>query len=95
MATAKSAGAAKYGRDSNPKYLGVKLHDGQIAKAGSIIIRQRGRHYFAGSHVRAGGDDTLYALLEGRVKFTTRHKKRFDGSRRIAKYVHVLPSSIS
>ncbi|OHA01331.1 MAG: 50S ribosomal protein L27 [Candidatus Sungbacteria bacterium RIFCSPHIGHO2_02_FULL_49_12] len=95
MATAKSAGAAKYGRDSNPKYLGVKLHDGEKAKAGSIIIRQRGRHYFAGTNVRAGGDDTLYAAAPGTVKFATKHRKRFDGSRRIAKYVHIFPSSIS
>ena len=91
MATAKSAGAAKYGRDSNPKYLGVKLSDGQSARAGSIIIRQRGRHYFAGTNVRAGGDDTLYAAASGTVKFSTKHKKRFDGSRRIAKYVSILP----
>ncbi|MBI2096755.1 MAG: 50S ribosomal protein L27 [Candidatus Sungbacteria bacterium] len=92
MATAKSAGAAKYGRDSNPKYLGVKLSDGAKADVGNIIIRQRGRHYFAGTNVRAGGDDTLYAAASGTVKFTTRHKKRFDGSRRIAKFVHVIPS---
>src|SRR3989338_9490363 len=91
MATAKSAGAAKYGRDSNPKYLGVKLHDGERAKPGSIIVRQRGRHYFAGTNVRAGGDDTLYAAASGTVKFSTKHKKRFDGSRRIAKYVSILP----
>ncbi|MBI2054634.1 MAG: 50S ribosomal protein L27 [Candidatus Sungbacteria bacterium] len=91
MATAKSAGAAKYGRDSNPKYLGVKLHDGEFAKPGSIIIRQRGRHYFAGANVRAGGDDTLYATTSGKVKFITRHKKRFDGNRKIAKIVRVIP----
>ena len=94
MATAKSAGAAKYGRDSNPKYLGVKLHDGETAKIGNIIVRQRGERFLAGKNVLIGADDTLYATVPGIVKFTTRHKKRFDGSRRIAKFVHVIPSTL-
>jgi len=92
MATAKSAGAAKHGRDSNPKYLGLKLHDGENTKTGNVLVRQRGRKYFPGQNVRAGGDDTLYAALSGTVKFSTKHRKRFDGSRRIAKFVHVIPS---
>jgi large subunit ribosomal protein L27 len=90
MATAKSAGAAKYGRDSNPKYLGIKLQDGERAKPGSIIVRQRGRHYIPGLNVRAGGDDTLYATGSGTVAFVTRRKRRFDGSKRIAKIVNVM-----
>ncbi|MBI3627355.1 MAG: 50S ribosomal protein L27 [Candidatus Sungbacteria bacterium] len=90
MATAKSAGAAKYGRDSNPKYLGVKLHDGEEARPGSIIIRQRGRHYIPGVNVKAGADDTLYAVATGTVKFISKRKKRFDGNQRIAKIVNVV-----
>lgn len=90
MATAKSAGAAKYGRDSNPKYLGVKLHDGERAKPGSIIVRQRGRHYIAGTGVRIGSDDTLYAVSTGKVKFITRHKKGFDGNKRIARIINIV-----
>jgi large subunit ribosomal protein L27 len=93
MATAKSAGAAKYGRDSNPKYLGVKLHDGERAKPGSIIVRQRGAHYVAGTNVRTGGDDTLYAVASGIVRYSAKHKRRFDGSRRIKKVVRVVKTA--
>lgn len=91
MATAKSAGAAKYGRDSNPKYLGVKLSDGAKAKIGSIIIRQRGHRYLPGANVRMGGDDSLYAAAVGVVKFAKKIHRRFDGSRRKATVVRVVP----
>jgi large subunit ribosomal protein L27 len=90
MATAKSAGAAKYGRDSNPKYLGVKLHDGERAKIGSIIIRQRGAKYIPGSNVRKGADDTIYAIKPGLVRFMSRYKKSFNGKRKTAKIVSVV-----
>ena len=90
MATTKSAGATKLGRDSNPKYLGVKLFGGQKVKTGNIIIRQRGTKFLAGKNVKRGADDTLFALKEGVVKFTTRRKKLFDGSQRTAKVVNVL-----
>ncbi|MBI4135084.1 MAG: 50S ribosomal protein L27 [Candidatus Sungbacteria bacterium] len=90
MATAKSAGAAKYGRDSNPKYLGVKLHDGEVVKIGGIIIRQRGRRYLPGLNVKVGGDDTLYAAKAGTVKFASRNKTRFDGNKRRATVVNVV-----
>lgn len=93
MATAKSAGAAKYGRDSNPKYLGVKLHDGENAKIGNIIIRQRGRRYLAGKNVKIGNDDTLYSMIAGTVKFSTRRKQRFDGSARKATVVNVIQAA--
>lgn len=89
MSTSKSAGATKLGRDSQPKYLGVKLHDGQKAKAGNIIVKQRGTHFLAGKNVKRAGDDSLYAIKEGVVKFTSRSKTRFDGSRRIAKSISV------
>ena len=89
MAKTKSSGTTKLGRDSNPKYLGVKLYAGQKTKPGSIIIRQRGTKFLPGKNVKRGADDTLYAMKEGVVKFTTKRKKKFDGSQRIAKIVNV------
>ena len=68
MSTSKSSGATKLGRDSQPKYLGVKLFAGQKVKSGMIIIRQRGTKFLAGKNVKRGADDTLYALKEGKVK---------------------------
>jgi large subunit ribosomal protein L27 len=89
MAKTKAAGATKLGRDSLPKYLGVKLFEGQKAKLGSIIIRQRGTKFLPGKNVRRGNDDTLYALKEGVVRFGTKRIKRFDKSQRKAKVVSV------
>lgn len=91
MAKTKSAGSTKLGRDSQPKYLGVKLYEGQKAKPGSIIIRQRGTKFIPGKNVRRGNDDTLYSIKQGVVKFRTIRKIRFDNSKRIAKVVEVLP----
>ena len=89
MAKTKAAGATKLGRDSLPKYLGVKLYAGEIAKAGSIIICQRGTKFLPGKNVGRGGDDTLYALKEGVVRFVTKRKKGFNNSQRIAKIVNI------
>ena len=89
MAKTKAAGATKLGRDSLPKYLGVKLYEGQKTKPGSIIIRQRGTRFLAGKNVKRGNDDTLYALKEGVVHFATKRKKCFDKSRRVVKIVEV------
>ena len=89
MAKTKATGATKLGRDSQPKYLGVKLTDGQKAKVGNVIIRQRGTKFLPGKNVKKGKDDTLYALKEGIVKFTTRRKIKFDNTQRIAKVVNV------
>ena len=89
MATTKAAGTSRLGRDSQPKYLGVKLFEGQKAKIGSIIIRQRGSKFIAGKNVRMGKDNTLYAVKDGTVSFQTKRKKKFDGSQRIAKVVNV------
>lgn len=69
MAKTKAAGATKLGRDSRPKYLGVKLFEGQPAKIGQILIRQRGTKFLAGKNVKRGGDDTLYAQKSGKVHF--------------------------
>jgi large subunit ribosomal protein L27 len=89
MAKTKAAGATKLGRDSLPKYLGVKLSHGQLAKPGQILVRQRGTKFFPGKNVSRGGDDTLYALKEGVVQFITRRKRRFDNSQRTVKIVSV------
>jgi large subunit ribosomal protein L27 len=72
MATKKAGGSTKNGRDSKPKYLGVKRYGGQVVKAGEIIVRQRGTKYHAGMHVGLGRDHTLFALKAGRVKFVTK-----------------------
>lgn len=89
MAHTKSSGASKYGRDSNPKYLGVKKFDGERAKTGDIIIRQRGTKFYAGIGVKRGGDDTLFALCDGNVKFLAKRKNKFDGSLRKIRLVTV------
>lgn len=89
MAKTKAAGSTRLGRDSLPKYLGVKLSQGQKAKPGMIIIRQRGTKFLAGKNVKRGKDDTLYALKKGLVKFSTKNKRGFDNSQRIAKVVNV------
>lgn len=90
MAHTKSAGAAKYGRDSQPKYLGVKKFAGERVKTGDILIRQRGTKYLPGEGVKRGGDDTLFALRAGYVKFGSKRKTRFDGTRRYATIINVI-----
>lgn len=90
MAHTKSAGAAKYGRDSRPKYLGVKKSDGERVKIGDIVIRQRGSKFVAGLGIKRGSDDTLYAVREGLVQFRNHRKTRFDGRNRAAKMVSVI-----
>ena len=90
MAKTKSTGATKLGRDSRPKYLGVKLYAGQKAKPGNIIIRQRGTKFLPGKNVKKGKDDTLYAVNEGVVKFTVKRKKKFDKTQRITKVVNIV-----
>lgn len=69
MAHKKAGGSTRNGRDSNPKYLGVKRYGGQIVNAGEILVRQRGTKFHPGMHVGLGKDHTLYALKAGRVVF--------------------------
>ena len=69
MAHKKGVGSSRNGRDSNPKYLGVKLFGGQAVDAGNIIIRQRGTEFHRGANVGMGRDHTLYALKDGTVNF--------------------------
>ncbi|OHB10795.1 MAG: hypothetical protein A3I21_02280, partial [Candidatus Zambryskibacteria bacterium RIFCSPLOWO2_02_FULL_39_69] len=78
------------GRDSNPKYLGVKLTDGDIAQAGSVLIRQRGTDVIAGRGVSMGKDHTLFALISGIVKFGTKRKMHFDNRTVIKKMVSIV-----
>ena len=74
MAHKKAGGSTRNGRDSNPKYLGVKHFGGEAVVAGNILVRQRGTRYHAGDNVGVGRDHTLYALTDGKVKFTDRGK---------------------
>ena len=90
MAKRKAAGTAKNLRDSQPKYLGTKLYDGEIAKAGSVIVRQRGTKIMPGANVGIGNDHTLYALKPGKVKFGTRRKIHFDGTTMVKKTANVI-----
>lgn len=76
MAHKKAGGSTRNGRDSNPKYLGIKRYGGQIVTAGTIIIRQRGTQFHPGLHVGMGKDYTLYALKPGRVVFATKGAMR-------------------
>jgi large subunit ribosomal protein L27 len=77
MAHKKGMGSTKNGRDSIGKRLGVKRHDGQVVKAGNIIVRQRGTSIHPGQNVGMGSDYTLFALVDGVVKFETRRNKKF------------------
>jgi large subunit ribosomal protein L27 len=72
MAHKKAGGSTRNGRDSNPKYLGVKRYGGESVLAGNIIVRQRGTRFHAGENVGVGRDHTLFALADGKVKFSTR-----------------------
>ncbi len=90
MAHKKAQGAAKNLTDSNPQYLGTKLYDGQTATAGSIIVRQRGTKILAGKSVGIGKDHTLFALKDGTVKFTSKRKENFDGTKSVRKMANII-----
>ena len=86
MSKTKGGGSTRNGRDSNPKRLGVKVFDGETVTAGSIIVRQRGTRIHPGENVGKGGDDTLFATADGKVKF---------GARKGRKLVDILPDGAS
>ena len=90
MAHRKAGGSAKNLTDSKPKYLGTKLYAGETAKAGSIIIRQRGTKILPGKNVGIGKDHTLFALASGTVKFGTKRKVNFNRTSSVKKVVHVI-----
>ena len=76
MSKTKGGGSTRNGRDSQAKRLGVKAFDGEAVKAGEILVRQRGTRFHPGANVGRGGDDTLFALTEGKVKFASRKGRR-------------------
>jgi large subunit ribosomal protein L27 len=85
MAHKKGQGSSRNGRDSNPQHLGVKAYGGELVTGGSILVRQRGTVFNAGLNVGRGKDDTLFAKLDGVVKFQ-------DKGRR-GKFVHIVPAT--
>lgn len=91
MAHKKAGGSTSNLRDSNAQRLGVKLTTGQYAKAGSIIVRQRGTKFRVGENVKKGKDDTLFAKISGIVKFTRKKIRRFDGNLKLARFVSIVP----
>ena len=82
FASKKGQGSTRNGRDSNPKYLGIKKYDGEIVKAGNIIVRQKGTKFHPGANMGLGKDYTLFALIDGYVKFETFGK----GKKRVSIY---------
>ena len=85
MAHKKGQGSSRNGRDSNPQYLGVKAYGGQQVTGGSIIVRQRGTKFFPGQNVGKGKDDTLFAKIDGVVKFQDRGRR--------GKFVHIVTAA--
>ncbi len=88
MAHKKAGGSTRNGRDSNPKYLGVKMSGGQACNAGNIIIRQRGTKYRPGTGVGLGRDHTIFAIVDGVVEFKTKGVDK-------RKHVSVVPTSVN
>lgn len=76
LAHKKGGGSTKNGRDSNAQRLGVKRYDGQFVPAGNILVRQRGTKFHPGENVGLGGDDTLFALVDGTVKFEEKRGRK-------------------
>ena len=93
MAHTKAGGSTKNGRDSGPKFLGVKLYDGQAARPGMVIVRQRGTKIEAGHNVKVGHDHTLYSMITGKVLYRDRRKTNFDGKVVRKKVVDVLAAA--
>jgi large subunit ribosomal protein L27 len=91
MAHKKAAGSTRLGRDSQSQRLGVKIFGDQHAKAGNIVIRQRGTKWAPGTGVGIGKDDTIYALVDGLVKFKTVMARKFTGKLRPTRMVSVVP----
>ncbi len=90
MAHRKAGGSSRVLRDSNPKYLGVKLADGKKVKTGQVIVRQRGTKVMAGKGVGVAKDHTLFALQNGKVEFSSKRKKNFDNSTSRRKIVNLI-----
>jgi large subunit ribosomal protein L27 len=80
MAHKKGVGSSRNGRDSGPQYLGVKRFAGEFVTAGSILVKQRGTKFHPGRNVRRASDDTLFTVVDGKVKFEHKNKKRYQVS---------------
>ncbi len=90
MSHVKAGGSTKNLNDSNPKFLGVKLTEGQKAKKGSIVVRQRGTKFISGDNTMMGKDHTIFSTKEGVVKFTNKRKIEFTGKTSVKKLVSVI-----
>ena len=93
MATKKAGGSSKNNRDSNPKYLGIKVAPGSVARIGSVLVRQRGSDVLAGKGVLMGRDHTLFAIKDGLVSFSYKRKIHFDNKVIRKKVLNVVPAS--
>lgn len=93
MAHKKAGGSTSLGRDSQGQRLGVKLYQGEYAKTGAIIVRQRGAKFRPGKNVKKGKDDTLFATKDGLVMFSQKKLRRYDGKLKLAKIISVAPAA--
>jgi large subunit ribosomal protein L27 len=91
MAHKKAGGSTALGRDSQAKRLGVKCYDGEIVKAGNILVRQRGYEVRPGQNVDSGKDHTLFSLIDGVVKFSQKKIKKYNGDLIKTKFIQVQP----
>jgi len=92
MATKKAGGSSKNGRDSNPKYLGMKISPGSSAQIGSVLVRQRGTTILPGKNVLMGKDHTLFAIKDGLVSLSYKRLIHFDNKILRKKVMHVVPA---
>ncbi len=91
MAHRKAGGSTRLGRDSQSKRLGIKKFGDQLVQAGDILVRQRGSKWGAGAGTKVGGDDTVYAVTNGFVKFSRKAKQHFTGHKSEKTIVSVVP----
>lgn len=90
MSTKKAGGSSKNGRDSQAKRLGIKRFAGEVVTAGSVIVHQKGTKWHPGKNIGTGKDWTLYALTDGKVAFTEKRQRKFDGSTHYNTLVHIV-----
>jgi len=90
MAHTKAGGSSRNGRDSNAKRLGIKVHDGNQITNGSIIAKQKGNKYYPGKNTKQAKDNSIYAIKDGTVKFTSKQKTNFQGKTRKITLVNVI-----
>ncbi|HEY9586148.1 MAG TPA: 50S ribosomal protein L27 [Candidatus Paceibacterota bacterium] len=91
MAHKKAAGTTKNGRDSNPKYLGIKVNPGQTVSAGAVLVRQRGTEILPGLNVGMGSDRTLFSLVAGKLHIREKRKTHFNRTSKSKKVFDVVP----